>query len=90
MMLSIDPSHVLSQPAELAVSKLCQWPLFCPELKEVQIVILCEFYGSDFEMQESSFLSLLNFAISARCEGLHYHIQNVCLNIPDANALVGM
>jgi hypothetical protein len=42
------------------------------------------------ECKKAAFFWLLNFAISARCEGLHYHIQNVCLNIPDANAFVGM
>ncbi len=63
MMLRIDPSHVFSQPDELAVSKLSQWPLFCPELKEVQIVILCESMVLTLKCKKAAFFrySILQF-----------------------------
>ncbi len=68
----------------VSVASLLSWTEGSPDCHFMWI------HGSDFEMQETSCLLLLNFAISARCKGLDYHIQNVCLNIPDANALVGM
>jgi hypothetical protein len=68
MMLSIDASHVFSQPAELAVSKLCQWPLFCPELKDVQIVILCESMVLTLKCKKAAFFgySILQFQQDAK------------------------
>lgn len=61
----------------VSVASLLSWTEGRPDCHFMWI------HGSDFEMQESSFFWLLNFAISARCKGLHYHIQNVCLNTPD-------